>query len=216
MIEQTSLGDLKITPTVHGSLFFEFQNKVIHVDPISRTDYSKFPKGDIFLFTHHHGDHVEVELIDKLKKPDSIFIGTELCNEQIPCIVMRNGDTKEIEGLKIEAVPAYNLVRERSPGVKFHPKGEGNGYVITFGDKRVYIAGDTEGIPEMKELKDIDIAFIPINLPYTMTPEEAVDIIKQFRPRVVIPYHQGQSDPNEVARLLEDEKDIEIRVFELP
>jgi L-ascorbate metabolism protein UlaG (beta-lactamase superfamily) len=113
-------------------------------------------------------------------------------------------------------VPAYNMVRERSPGVKFHPKGEGNGYIIAFADKRVYIAGDTECIPEMKELENIDIAFIPINLPYTMPPEEAAECIKHFRPRIVYPYHQGESDPKILADLLKDEKDIEVRILELP
>jgi L-ascorbate metabolism protein UlaG (beta-lactamase superfamily) len=158
-----------------------------------------------------------MELIEKLRKPTSIFVGSPACGEELDdCIILKNGDRTEIEGLTVEAVPAYNLVRERSPGVKFHPRGEGNGYVIGFGDKKVYIAGDTECIPEMEGLQDIDIAFIPINLPYTMTPEEAAECVKKFRPRIVYPYHQGTSDPNEFARLLKDEDEIEVRVIELP
>ncbi|MFX0115647.1 MAG: MBL fold metallo-hydrolase [Candidatus Hodarchaeota archaeon] len=216
-METISHGDLKITPVIHGSLFFEFQGKIIHVDPISRADYSNLPKADMILITHHHQDHLELELIKQLEKPDTIIVGTETCGQTLTdYIAMKNGDKRELGGLLIEAVPAYNLVRERTPGVKFHPKGEGNGYVITFGDQRVYIAGDTEAIPEMKELKDITVAFVPINLPYTMTPEEAAEAVKQFRPRVVYPYHQGQSDPQEFAKVLENETDIEARILELP
>ncbi|MHA2231673.1 MAG: MBL fold metallo-hydrolase [Candidatus Hodarchaeales archaeon] len=210
-------SELKINPVIHGSLFFEFQGKVIHVDPISRADYSSLPKADVILITHQHRDHLEPELIEKLRKPNTTIIGTESCSQALEdYLMMKNGDQREVEDLIIEAVPAYNIVRERSPGVKFHPKGEGNGYVITFGDKRVYIAGDTEGIPEMKDLKNIDIAFVPINLPYTMTPEEAAECVKQFRPRVVYPYHQGQSNPQDFAKALEGEKEIEIRIVELP
>ncbi|MFQ5980991.1 MAG: MBL fold metallo-hydrolase [Candidatus Heimdallarchaeota archaeon] len=186
-MEEHIHNELKIYPVIHGSLFFAFQGKVIHVDPISRADYSSLPKADVILITHHHRDHLEPELIEKIRKPNTIIIGTEGCSQALESyLTMKNGDRREIEDLIIEAVPAYNIVRERSPGVKFHPKGEGNGYVITFGDKRVYIAGDTEGIPEMKDLKNIDIAFVPINLPYTMTPEEAAECVKEFRPRVVI------------------------------
>ncbi len=216
-IEETSKGELKITPIIHGSIMFQFDGKVIHVDPIGRADYSKFPKADIILITHHHGDHLDIDLIEKLKKSDSEIIATEACGIKLTdYIVMKNGDLKEIKGVQIEAVPAYNVVRERSPGVKFHPQGEGNGYIIAFADKRVYIAGDTECIAEMKELKDIDIAFIPINLPYTMPPEEAAECIKHFRPRIVYPYHQGKSDPKILADLLKEEKDIEVRILELP
>ncbi|MFW9914680.1 MAG: MBL fold metallo-hydrolase [Candidatus Thorarchaeota archaeon] len=217
MIEKISEGELAIYPVIHGSLYFEFQGKIIHIDPFSRADYSNLPQADMILITHHHRDHLDPELIEKLKKPDTIIIGTKSCNQALDdFIVMKNGDRQELEGLIIDAVPAYNLVRERSPGVKFHPKGEGNGYVITFGDTQVYIAGDTECIPEMKELKDIDIAFVPINLPYTMTPEEAAECAKEFRPRIVYPYHQGKSNPQDFAKALENEKDIEARVLDLP
>jgi L-ascorbate metabolism protein UlaG (beta-lactamase superfamily) len=216
-VEKTSKGDLKITPIIHSSIMFQFDDMVIYVDPIARADYSNFPRADIILITHHHGDHLDVDLINKLKKPDTSIIASEACGEKLSdYIVMKNGDKKEIRGLQIEAIPAYNLVRERRPGEKFHPRGEGNGYIITFADKRVYIAGDTECIPEMKGLKDIDIAFIPINLPYTMPPEEAAECIKHFHPRIVYPYHQGKSDPQIVADLLKGEKDIEVRVLELP
>ena len=130
-------------------------------------------------------------------------------------IVMKNGDVKTIGELKIEAVPAYNIVHVRDNGRPFHPKGEGNGYVITFGDKRVYVAGDTENTPEMKKLKEIDIAFLPMNLPYTMTPEMVADAAKAFKPKILYPYHFGNTDTSELVKLLEAEKEIEIRIREM-
>ena len=125
---------------------------------------------------------------------------------------MNNGDVKNVKGLKIEAVPAYNLVHMRSEGVPFHPKGIGNGYVITFGNKRVYVAGDTENIPEMKKLKNIDIAFLPMNLPYTMTPEMVADASKAFKPKILYPYHYGETDTSKVLELLNDVKHIDVRI----
>jgi L-ascorbate metabolism protein UlaG (beta-lactamase superfamily) len=125
---------------------------------------------------------------------------------------MKNGDVKTVEGLKIEAFPAYNIVHKRPDGQPYHPKGIGNGYVITFGDKRVYVAGDTENIPEMKELKNIDIAFLPMNLPFTMTPEMAADAAKALKPKILYPYHFGETDTSKLLNLLKDEKTTEIRI----
>jgi L-ascorbate metabolism protein UlaG (beta-lactamase superfamily) len=125
---------------------------------------------------------------------------------------MKNGDVQTIEGLKIEAVPAYNLVHMRNAGVPFHPKGVGNGYVLTFGDKRVYVAGDTENVSEMKKLERIDIAFLPMNLPYTMTPEMVADAAKAFKPKILYPYHYGKSDTSQLVRLLRDYDEIEVRI----
>lgn len=125
---------------------------------------------------------------------------------------MNNGDVKSVQGLTIEAVPAYNIVHMRSEGNPFHPKGNGNGYVITFGDKKVYVAGDTENIPEMKQLKGIDIAFLPMNLPYTMTPEMAADAARGFQPKILYPYHFGETDVAKLQALLKDEKGIEIKL----
>ncbi len=208
--------DLKITPIIHGSLMFEYKGHIIHVDPVSRTDYSSYPKADLILLTHHHQDHVDEDLIKKLKKPNTIIVGTQLLKEMLPeIVVMKNGETKEFLGIAVEAFPMYNLVRERSPGVKFHTKGEGNGYILNFGKTRVYVAGDTECIPEMEGLKNIDIAFVPMNLPYTMPPEEAAECVKVFKPKVVYPYHQGDLDPKVFARCLEG-TGIEVRVLDLP
>ena len=128
---------------------------------------------------------------------------------------MKNGDVLNLAGLKIEVVPAYNIVHKRPDGEPYHPKGQGNGYVVTFGKTRLYVAGDTENTPEMKSLKKIDIAFLPMNLPYTMTPEMVADAVRAFEPKVLYPYHYGQTDPNMLVNLLKDSKKTEVRIRKL-
>jgi L-ascorbate metabolism protein UlaG (beta-lactamase superfamily) len=210
----TSRGSLKITFIGHGSVMFEFDGKTIHVDPFSKMgDYTKLPKADLILITHEHQDHFDMNALDILRTPATALVVTETVAARITGgIVMHNGDQRAVMGLKIEAVPAYNLVHMRSEGVPFHPKGVGNGYIVTFGDKRVYLAGDTENIPEMKNIKGIDIAFLPMNLPYTMTPEMVADAAKSFKPKVLYPYHFGETDTAKIVDLLKDEKEIEIRI----
>ena len=210
----TSAGDLRIAFIGHGTLMLTFKGKVIHVDPVSReADYSTMPKADLILLTHEHGDHLDTRAIETLRKSGTKLVLTRACAERVAGgVVMQNGDVRTVGALKIEAVPAYNIVNKRSGGQPFHPKGQGNGYVITFGDKRVYIAGDTENTPEMKRLKDIDIAFLPMNLPYTMTPEMVADAARAFKPKVLYPYHYGQTDPNRLVELLKDVKSIEVRI----
>ena len=210
----TSRGALKITFIGHGSLMFEFDGKVIHVDPYSKmADYTKLPKADLILITHEHQDHLDTNALDILRAPSTAMVVTETVSGRIGGgIVMHNGDERTVMGLKIEAVPAYNLVHMRSEGVPFHPKGVGNGYIVTFGDKRVYIAGDTENIPEMKNIKEIDIAFLPMNLPYTMTPEMVADAARSFKPKILYPYHFGDTDTSKIVNLLKDEKQIEVRI----
>jgi gluconolactonase len=210
---KTSAGDLKITFIGHATLMFTFGGKTIHVDPVGReADYTDMPKADLILITHEHGDHLDPAAVETLRKEGTQIVLTKACTETVAGIVMANGDVKTVDGLKIEAVPAYNIVHERSAGNPFHPTGRGNGYIITFGDKRVYIAGDTENTPEMKRLKNIDIAFLPMNLPYTMTPEMVADAAKAFKPKILYPYHYGQTDPNKLVELLKDTKGIEIRI----
>ena len=211
---KTSAGNLEITFIGHGTLMFTFGGTVIHVDPWSRlADYSKMPKADIILLTHHHRDHLDQVAVERLLTEKTTLILTETCSEKIKGgVVMKNGDLKTEKGLKIEAVPAYNLVHMRSEGIPFHPKGVGNGYVITFGNKRVYVAGDTENIPEMKSLEKIDIAFLPMNLPYTMTPEMVAGAAKMFKPKILYPYHYGKTDVSKIVNLLKEEKEIEIRI----
>ena len=211
-IIKTSAGDLKITFIGHGTLMFTFVDKIIHVDPVSgEADYSKLPKADLVIITHEHGDHLDLKALEAIKTEKTRFVLTEMCNREVKIgMVMKNGDVKTVDGLKIEAAPAYNM--ERSEGRTFHPRGIGNGYVITFGDKRVYVAGDSENTPEMKKLKDIDIAFLPMNLPYTMTPEMVADAAKAFKPKILYPYHFGDTDTAELVELLKAEEDIEVRI----
>jgi len=211
---KTSAGDLKITFIGHGTLMFAFGGKIIHVDPYGQVaDYTKLPKADIILITHDHSDHFDPKVLSLLRTEKTVTILTNTLAKKVEGgIVMNNGDVRSIEGLKIEAVAAYNIVHKRSDGTPFHPKGSGNGYIITFGDKKIYVAGDTENIPEMKDLKNIDVAFLPMNLPYTMTPEMVADAAKGFTPKILYPYHYGDTDPSRLAVLLKDPKEIEVRI----
>ena len=170
-------GDLVVTFLGHASLMLEYNDRVIQIDPWSKlADYSNLPKADLVLITHHHQDHLDPIALEKTRKPTTRLIITELCRTAVPDgIVMKNGDSREEYGITIDALPAYNLIHKRDNGEFFHPKGEGNGYLLNFDGTRLYIAGDTENIPEMKALKDIDYAFLPMNLPYTMTPEMVAD-----------------------------------------
>ena len=212
-IIKTSAGDLKITFIGHGTLMFTFGGNIIHVDPVSReADYTDMPKADLILITHEHGDHLDTKAIEILRKNGTQLVLTKACAERVAGLIMLNGDTKTVQDFRIEAVPAYNIVHMRSAGNPFHPKGRGNGYIITFGDKRVYVAGDTENTPEMKQLKNIDVAFLPMNLPYTMTPEMVADAAKAFKPKILYPYHYGQTDPNKLVDLLKVSEGIEVRI----
>ena len=213
-ILKTTQGDLEITFIGHGSLMFTFNGKVIYVDPFSKlAQYSKLPKADMLLITHEHGDHLDLKAVEDVRTDKTLLVLTKTCAAKLKGgIIMENGDTKTVGGLKIEAVPAYNIVHMRSEGVPFHPKGIGNGYVITFGDKRVYVAGDTENIPEMKKLERIDCAFLPMNLPYTMNPEMVADAAKAFKPKILYPYHYGDTDTSNLVQLMKDTQDVEIRI----
>jgi L-ascorbate metabolism protein UlaG (beta-lactamase superfamily) len=214
---KTSIGDLRMTFIGHGTLMFQIGERTIHIDPVSgAADYSALPKADLVLVTHEHGDHLDPKAIDQLRTDTTTILLPAACAEKVPgATVMANGESKTVMGVVIEAVPAYNLVHERSPGVPYHPKGGGNGYVLTFGDTRVYVAGDTENTPEMKVLKDIDVAFLPMNLPYTMTPAMVADAVKAFRPRILYPYHYGETDTSELVKLLADVRGTEVRIRDL-
>ncbi|NQT98067.1 MAG: MBL fold metallo-hydrolase [Candidatus Marinimicrobia bacterium] len=213
----TSGGDLKLTFIGHASLMFEFNHKIIHIDPVlQEADYSTLPAADLILITHEHFDHLDEDAIKRVINKRTQLIYTRKCSDQVTGgKVLNNGAKIDLEWIKIEVVPAYNIVHERSPGKPFHPQGVGNGYVLTIADKRIYVAGDTENIPEMKALENIDIAFLPMNLPYTMTPEMVADAARVFRPEILYPYHYGSTDPRELVKLLEDEKDIEVRIRQL-
>ena len=211
---KTGAGDLTITFIGHGTLMFAFGGKTIHVDPVGQyADYGKFPKADLILITHGHRDHLDPKAVAMLRQPSTEIVLTQAAAGLVAGgLVMANGDVKTVMGLAIEAVPAYNLVHKRESGEPFHPKGQGNGYIITFGDKRVYVAGDTENTPEMKALKGIDIAFLPMNLPYTMTPEMVADAALAFKPKILYPYHFGKTDTAKLVALLKDHPEIEVRI----
>ncbi len=214
---KTAEGDLVMTFVGHGSLMMTFKGKTIHIDPVSvEADYAKMPKADLVLITHEHYDHLDLKAVDAVKTPATKIVCNSAASRQLPgAVVMKNGESKMVDGLSIEAVPAYNIKHMMEPGKPFHPKGVGNGYIVTFGDTRVYIAGDTENIPEMKQIKEIDIAFLPMNLPYTMTPEMAADAARSVRPKILYPYHYGETDPSRLVSLLAGEKDIDVRIRDL-
>jgi L-ascorbate metabolism protein UlaG (beta-lactamase superfamily) len=217
---QTSEGELEMFFIGHGTLMFKFNELVIHIDPVMReADYATMPDADLVLVTHEHGDHLDMTAINHVMKENTEVVMTETCMEQLEdftATVMHNGDVETLSGIRIRAIPAYNIVNTRSNGNPYHPKGVGNGYILSFGSTYVLIGGDTENIPEYKNLDaDIAVAFLPMNLPYTMTPEMVADVALAFQPGILYPYHYGQTDPQELVKLLKDEKGIKVRVRDL-
>jgi L-ascorbate metabolism protein UlaG (beta-lactamase superfamily) len=211
---KTSKGDVRITPIYHACLLIQAGGKDIYVDPAKPADVSGLPPADLILLTDIHGDHLDTNLIAKVSKSDTQIIAPPAVVKTVTTAMpISNGETKEWNGWKIEAVPMYNMKRGPSEGKLFHDKGRGNGYVLTYGGKRFYISGDTEAIPEMEALKNIDVAFVCMNLPYTMPPEEAAEAVKAFHPKIVIPYHYGQSDLNVFKKGLEG-TGIEVRILD--
>jgi L-ascorbate metabolism protein UlaG (beta-lactamase superfamily) len=209
----TASGDVSVTPIMHASLQLEYGGKVIHVDPTSQGDYSKAKQADLILVTDIHGDHLDPEAISRIRKAGAPVVAPAAAAEKIENpTVMANGETKTVAGISIEAVPMYNLKRGPAEGQLFHTKGRGNGYILTLGGQRVYIAGDTECAPEMRALKNIDIAFIPMNLPYTMPPSEAAECVKAFKPKVVYPYHYRGQNTEEFKTALAGEP-VEVRLL---
>jgi L-ascorbate metabolism protein UlaG (beta-lactamase superfamily) len=210
----TSAGDLSITFLGHGSLMLYFGGDTIYIDPFGGVaDYSILPDADVVLVTHEHRDHLDLQALAEVRTDKTEVVLTEACAEQVQGgTVMRNGDVHIVRGVQVEAVPAYNIVHKRGNGEPFHPPGRGNGYVMTFGDRRVYVAGDTENVPEMSQLWSIDCAFLPMNVPYTMTTEMVAEAAKAFRPKIVYPYHYGETDPSTLVDLLKDEAGIEVRI----
>ncbi len=197
----------------HASLYVTYGDMVIHVDPVAQEgDYSKLPKADLILVTHDHYDHLDLKAISLIKKPGTKIVCNTTSASQLPgAIVMKNGENSEVLSVRIEAVPAYNIKHMRAPGKPYHPKGEGNGYIITLGKTRIYFAGDTENIPEMANLKNIDIAFLPMNLPYTMEPWMVADCLTKFHTRILYPYHFGSTDTSLLLPLVDTTK-TEVRI----
>lgn len=206
---QTDAGNIEITFIAHGTLMIQFNGKTFHIDPVTMfgTDYSQMPKADVILITHAHGDHMDAKAVGDISTENTLLISNaDVVKALGKGTVMANGDAKSFQDFTIKAVPAYNLASS------YHPKGIGNGYVLTMGGKNIYIAGDTENIPEMAGLESIAVAFLPMNRPYTMTPEMAADAALKFRPKVLYPYHYGETNTADLVRLLEGEKDIEVRI----
>lgn len=191
---KTSAGTLKITTVQHASFLMEAGGQVVYVDP-AQGSFDGLPQADLILLTDIHGDHLDAGMIAKVRKAGTQIVAPSAVAKTVTgAVVVNNGESKTIGAWKIDAVPMYNLKRGPSAGQLFHDKGRGNGYIVTYGGMRIYIAGDTEGIPEMRALKNIDVAFVPMNLPYTMPPEEAAEAVKAFHPKVVYPYHYQGSD----------------------
>jgi len=210
----TDRGDLVITFLGHGTLMFQWNGKVVHVDPwASQADYSGLPKADLILVTHEHKDHLDLAAIKALRKPGTAVGASAKASSGLDgAVVLQNGDAKELAGIRVDAVPAYNIEHMRSPGNPFHPKGEGNGYVLHFGTTRVYVAGDTENIPEMAALKGVDVAFLPVNLPYTMTVDMLADAARRLQPRILYPYHTGDTDLDKLAARMKAVPGVDTRI----
>jgi len=199
----TSAGTLQIIPIQHASLYMKAAGKVLYVDP-SQGSYDGLPQADYILITDIHGDHLTPAIIDKLKKAGTVIVGPKAVADKLPgTTVLANGEKTSAGPFAVEAIAAYNLTRGPSAGQFYHDKGRGNGYVVTYGGKRFYFSGDTEGVPEMKALKNIDVAFVCMNLPYTMTPPEAAEAVRAFHPAIVYPYHSRGSDTKAFAKDLE-------------
>ena len=210
----TAARPVKITPLNHASTLIEAGGKSIYLDPAKPAKLSGLPKADLILITDIHGDHMDPDSIKAVSKTETEILAAPAVVQTVTSAKpIANGETKGWQGWTIEAIPAYNLKRGPEPGKLFHDKGRGNGYVLTYGGKRFYFSGDTEGVPEMRALKNIDVAFMCMNLPYTMPPDEAADAVKAFRPKIVLPYHYRGSDLAVFQKGLEG-TGIEVRLLD--
>jgi L-ascorbate metabolism protein UlaG (beta-lactamase superfamily) len=221
---ETSAGPVKITPIYHASALIEAGGKVIYVDPAGKlkfpdhpvgpVDYAGYRAADLILITDIHSDHMDPAAIAAITKPDTQIIAPPAVATTVTTAkVIANGESTKWDKWTIDAIPMYNMVRGPAPGKFFHDKGRGNGYVLTYGGKRFYFSGDTEGIPEMRALKNIDVAFICMYERPTMSPDEAADAVLAFHPKVAIPYHYGNSDPTIFQKKLEG-SGIEVRLLD--
>ncbi len=219
----TDKGDLTVHPFHHASVMLNWNGVNILVDPAPpvsgdkpadvTAEYTAAAKPDIVLVTHEHGDHFNADILQSVVAEGTTLVASQSVVDKMPdalkgkAKVMANGDTMTVKDVQIEAVPSYNTSAEKQ---KFHPKGRDNGYILTLGGKRVYIAGDSEDTPEMKALQNIDVAFVPMNLPYTMDVEHAAEAVKAFKPKIVYPYHYGESDVNAFKTMVGDASDVRL------
>jgi L-ascorbate metabolism protein UlaG (beta-lactamase superfamily) len=211
-------GPVKVYPINHATLALQWKGRTIDVDPVGGAKaFEGLPRPDLILVTHIHGDHFSKETLTALAGPDTKLICPASVAAELPAdfrgraTTLGNGQTQEVIGIRVEAVPAYNLAADRQ---KFHPKGRDNGYVVTLGGKRFYFSGDTEDVPEMLALENIDVAFVCMNLPYTMNVERAARAVRAFKPRVVYPYHYRGADLQKFKELVGADSGIEVRLRE--
>jgi len=211
--QNETVEGIKFSPIKHGTMVIETSEATIYVDPAGDTGaFGKYPGPDIILITDIHGDHLDIEAVNSLKQDQTVIIAPKAVVDKLKFgQVLNNGETTAVNNIQIEAIPMYNLTEER---LKYHEKGRGNGYVVTADKKRIYISGDTEDIPEMRNLKNIDYAFVCMNLPYTMTVEQAASAVLEMKPKVVFPYHYRGSDVEKFKQLVSENKDIEVKVLD--
>lgn len=210
---------VKITMIQHGSISIDYQNYIIQIDPVSKigqteVDYSSFPKANVILITHEHSDHLSLSTIQAISNESTVLLLNNSSFNQIKTgKVISNGQQIELShGIKIDAVPAYNSTPDRQ---NFHSKGNGNGYVLTIDGLRIYVSGDTEEIPEMSQLKDIDVAFLSTKLPYAMSVEQCLKVARTIAPKVLIPYHFGDTDIQSIKTDLSKDSSIEVLLFDV-
>lgn len=220
-VVSTSAGPLVIHPIEHATFVMEWDGQTIAVDPVGGAEaFEDFPEADLILITDIHGDHLSDETVTALSSPSTTIVAPAAVAEKLPAglpaavEVLANGASMTWHGVTVDAVPMYNLDPQKQ---KFHPKGRGNGYLLTLGGTRVYISGDTEDIPEMRALQNIDAAFVCMNLPYTMDVEAAAGAVLEFQPKIVFPYHyrgtDGMSDLGRFRSLVAADPDIDVRVL---
>jgi L-ascorbate metabolism protein UlaG (beta-lactamase superfamily) len=209
-------GELIVHPVNHATLVLGWKGLAVYVDPVGGAGrFSSLPAPDLVLLTDLHGDHLDLETLKVLVGENTAIIAPSATIKRLPDTLrtwaktLDNGQTNSLLGLKVEAIPAYNLTPERQ---KYHAKGRGNGYVLTFGETRVYLSGDTEDTPEMRSLKDIHVAFLCMNLPYTMTVEQAAAAVRAFRPKIVYPYHYRGSDLDTFKQKVGDDVGVDVRI----
>lgn len=206
--------NLRWTHLGHSSLMAEWEGLVIHIDPWAhQADYSTLPAADYIFVTHEHKDHLDPAAIAQIKKPGTRLLVNPAVRDLLgEGQALTPGTKVDLGSFSVEAIPAYNTTPDHQ---KFHPPGRDNGYVFSFGSFRVLVAGDTEDTPELKAQKNIHVAFLPMNQPYTMTPDQVATAARAFRPQILYPYHFGETDPKLLTALLQDEKGIEVRLRRL-
>lgn len=210
----TGIGAVRITPIYHATAMIQMGRDIIYIDPAKPAKIDGLSPADLILITDIHGDHMDAADVTQLSKSGTTVIAPAAVQKTITqARVLANGESTRWHDFKITAVPMYNINHNQPSGQPYHDKGRGNGYVLNYGGKNFYFAGDTEGTPEMRALKNIDVAFIPMNLPYTMTPTEAADAVKAFHPKVAIPYHYKGQDIAQFKAALEG-SGIEVRLLD--